>query len=843
MNIIKFRNIPIALGVFAVAMVLTIEATAQNKKNSIPAKSTATDTTKKVVDPISLTKQLTSPKPYKEIVPGTAKTINSFIKIHFVNDRYLFELSDSLFNRDLLLVTRLEKGPVDFQGPGFGYSGDETAEAVIRFERILGNKIAMRSISFTQFANDTTANGLAHSLVNNNNQLIQGIFPIKAINPANKNAVIDITDFFNGDNGIITLDGSLAKLGTANMIADKSYLDEILGFPGNIEIRAVKTYNRKPLPGLTPPPNTYEFNTSLVLLPKIPMRQRLADPRIGFFSNSYKDFDANPHGVAKTDYIWRWRMEPKPEDMARYNRGELVEPQHPIVIYIDPATPKKWVSYLIAGINDWQVAFEKAGFKNAIMGKEAPINDSTWRIQDARHNVIIYKPSEIENAAGYSVKDPRTGEILETHISWYHNVMNVLQNWYTIQAGAIDPRAQKPELDDELMGQLIRFVSSHEIGHTLGLMHNFGASSTVPVANLRNKAWVEAHGHTPSIMDYARFNYVAQPEDHISEKGIFPRIGDYDKWAIEWGYRLLPEAHSAEEERPILNKLTITKLASGKQYFYGSQVDPYDNSITALTSDPRSQNEDLGDDAMLAGMYGIKNLKRIEPNILKWTKTPNKNYDKADALYTALVNQFSLYMGHVLKNVGGMYTTPKTTEQIGSVFELEKKEKQRRAMSFLIKELFETPSWLIDDKLYLLGRSSFDQVKKVQQRVLGSLLNGGNLMKLTLQEENFPGQSYRTEEVLSDLKKGVFSELSTGKPITLYRRELQKTYVDCLVAMISKPAVGNSDATSIVKAHSRELSALIKISIQQRHIFVERAHLMDIYDRLQQALNPNKSAK
>ena len=371
----------------------------------------------------------------------------------------------------------------------------------------------------------------------------------------------------------------------------------------------------------------------MVLLPKVPMKPRYFDPRVGYFATGYTDFDANPQGIEEIRMITRWRLEPKPEDVEKYKRGELVEPQKQIVYYIDPATPRKWVPYLIQGVNDWNVAFEKAGFKNAITAKVAPVNDPTWSLEDASHSAIVYKPSDVANASGPHVHDPRSGEILESHINWYHNVMNLVRDWYFIQTAAVDPEARTLRFPDSLMGQLIRFVSSHEVGHTLGLRHNWGSSSTVPVENLRNKAWVEANGHTPSIMDYARFNYVAQPEDNISEKGLFPRIGDYDKWAIEWGYKWMPDANTPEDEVPILNKMTMEKLKD-KRYWFGTETDQ---------DDPRGQNEDLGDNAMKASAYGIKNLQRILVKLPEWTKEANKDYSSLNEMYQQLVAVWQIY--------------------------------------------------------------------------------------------------------------------------------------------------------------------------------------------------------
>ena len=465
------------------------------------------------------------------------------------------------------------------------------------------------------------------------------------------------------------------------------------------------------------------------------------------------------------------------------------------------------------------------------------MGDSTWNLEDARHSVLVYKPSDVANAMGPSVKDPRSGEILETHISWYHNVMDILYKWYFIQTGAVDPRAQKPKLDDSLMGELIRFVSSHEIGHTLGLRHNFGASSTVPVDSLRSKRWVEAHGHTPSIMDYARFNYVAQPEDHIGEKGLFPRIGDYDKWAIEWGYKWMPGAHSSDEEKVLLDKRVVEKLASGPQYYFGNELDKLN---------PRNQNEDLGDDAMKAGDYGIRNLKRIEVHLLDWTKEPSGDYEKTGQMYQELVNQYQRYMGHVIKNIGGVMNTPRSVDQPGAVFELVPRDRQRRAVAFLNEQLFQTPYWLMDQKLYGLISNDFGSVSKVQQWAIDQLLNVGRLNQLISQQAWEPARAYTPDQLLSDLEKGIFSEVLAGKNIDQYRRNLQKMYVEALIRLLdqSKGADRYNDVLSVVKVHAKQLAASMKRSGAVRlpeaikgvsEDRMARAHLEDLSERLIEA--------
>ena len=815
------------------ALAQVADASPKKKTDSLPAK---------------LPSKPDALKPYKDVITAEAKTVTGFFKVHKVDDKYYFEIPDSLAGRDILTVNRIYKSAAEYRnvflGGAMSYAGDWLSENVIRFDKAPGNKMMLKMVSYKERSNDTTENGMAQLISDNNMQPIYASLPVKAINREKAGTVIDVTDFLNTDNAVFGFMPAIRPYtGLTGMAADRSYIDTVLAFPMNIEVRTVKTFLRAAPGATSPTPFTLELNSSIVLLPAVPMKARQYDPRVGYFGlwpTDYTDFDANPQGVKKVGNIWRWRLEPKPGDMDKYLRGELVEPEKPIIIYIDPLTPKKWVPYLIAGVNDWQGAFEKAGFKNAIMAKEAPTNDSTWSIDDARHSALVYKPSDIPNASGPSVKDPRSGEILETHINWYHNVMSLLYKWYFIQAGAVDPRAQKPVFDDELMGQLIRFVSSHEIGHTLGLRHNWGASSTVPVENLRNKAWVEAHGHTPSIMDYARFNYVAQPEDGISEKGLFPRIGDYDKWAIEWGYRLVPGNKSTEDENKALNQWIVDKLKSGPQFYFGIEAVHGDPNTG---NDPRNQNEDLGDDAMLASSYGIKNLKRILPNLIKWTTVPGENYDKAGDMYKELVNQYGRYMGHVTMNIGGLFTTPKTVEQTGAVYAWVLKEKQKRAMAFLQEQLFTTPSWLVAKELYAVSSADFSQVENVQKKILLQLLDAGTLNKLTAAEASEGSKTYTSSEMLHDLMKGLFSELPAHRSITLNRRNLQKSFVQKLLVLIQpgKEGISNeNDAVSVLRSQARELMSMTRLARATAPDTSSRIHLDDLYHRLFDALKPKE---
>jgi Met-zincin/Domain of unknown function (DUF5117)/Domain of unknown function (DUF5118) len=804
----------------------------------------------------------TGPKAYKEVITAKAVTTKGLFWVHKVEDRYFIEVPDTLLLRDMLVVNRISKAPAGLRAGGsfFGYAGDQIGQNVIRFEKGPNNKVFLRTISYAEYAKDSTS-PMFTTVSNSNVQPIAQSFDVKAFGKDSASVVLDITDFISGDNDVLHFSSSLkSSLRLAALQADKSYVVSVKTFPINVEIRAIKTYARgaapSGLPGGGPSMGgagggnmTMELNSSIVILPKVPMQPRYYDARVGYFAVGYTDFDANPQGVKSLSLIKRWRLEPKPQDLEKYKKGELVEPAKPIIFYIDPATPEKWIPYLMQGVDDWKDAFEKAGFKNAIMAKRAPSRqeDSTWSLDDARNSAIVYKPSDIPNASGPSISDPRSGEIMESHINWYHNVMALLRNWYMIQCGPLDTRAQQMVFPDSLMGQLIRFVSSHEVGHTLGLRHNYGSSSSVPVENLRNKAWVEANGHTPSIMDYARFNYVAQPEDGISEKGLFPRIGDYDNWAIEWGYKLFPQFNSADQEQTMLNRWVIEKLKDNRLWF-GTETNP---------DDPRSQSEQVGDDPMKGSAYGIKNLQRIVPNLLQWTKEPNEDFEGLRTIYQEVVGQFSRYNGHVAKFVGGIMETPKTQEQSGPVYELVSKAKQKEAVAFLNKQLFATPTWLIDQQIFdRTGQSGLVIVGNLQDNILNRLLGARNLNKLIEAEAVAGNKAYSALELLSDLKSGIWSELTTKKAIDAFRRNLQKSYVNTMINLlnpaapaasafgpgitisVSATASDKSDLKSIVRAHLQSLRVELNAAQVLYADRMSKYHLQDLNFRIDKALNP-----
>lgn len=738
-------------------------------------------------------------KPYAQVITPKAKSSFGFLTVHKVDNNYFFEIPDSMLNRDILIVNRISKAPTSRQKSRVGYPGDILGSKVIRFENKDNKRILVREYSYRERSENK--DGMFQSVRNSNTQPIVANFGIETIkkDSLTRNYVINVSVFLQKENPLFSFDAdSKEYIGLLNMVGEGTYIDTLKAFPKNIEISTTVTYQSKKgmsnvgflETGSPRIPLTYELNSSMVLLPEVPMKARLFDPRVGYFTVGYTDFDSNPQGIEYKKLITRWRLEPK--DEAAYLRGELVEPKKPITIYIDPATPKKWVPYLIQGVNDWQVAFEKAGFKNAIYALEAPTDDPSWSLEDARHSAIVYKPSDIPNASGPHINDPRTGEILETHINWYHNVMSLLRDWYMIQAGTIDEAARKMQLDDELMGQLIRFVSSHEVGHTLGLRHNFGSSHTVPVEKLRDKAWVEANGHTPSIMDYARFNYVAQPEDGITRAGIFPRIGIYDKWSIEWGYRWLPQFQTPEDEVAFSNQSIIEKQKTDVRYTFGTESDP---------NDPRNQSEDLGDDSMLASLYGIKNLKRIVPQILTWSYEPNKSYAGAGEIYSGVVSQFNRYLGHVTKNVAGIYSNSITVEQTDEIArEFVPANIQKRAIAFLNEQLFTTPEWLIDRQLMEKAKIlPVNVICSLQSGVLARLINKNTLDKMSENEILNGKKAYTSAQMFNDLKKVIWSNLGQSD---IYKRNMQKAYVENLINLLDKKGNADKNASGKRPAYS-----------------------------------------
>jgi len=791
------------------------------------------------------------PKAFSEIITKKAISQKGVFTVHFQDDKYFFEIPDNLLGRELIAVTRFTK----VASGAAKYGGEVANEQTLQFEKGPGQRIFMRVVTLINTADSTQT--IAKAVKNSNLDPIVAAFDIKAYGKDSTSSVIEVTDFFKGDNQAVSLSSSAKRtFSLSGLASDRSYIESIKTYPKNIEVKTVKTYSASaggagPTalpggPGIPAAQNagaiTLELNTSILLLPKEPMNRRLFDSRVGFFADNFTVYSDDQQKVDEQTFAVRYKLEPKPEDMEKYKQGILVEPVKPIVYYIDPATPKKWVPYLIAGVNDWNVAFEKAGWKNAISGKEWP-NDSTMSLEDARFSVIRYFASDIENAYGPQVHDPRSGEILESHIGWYHNVMNLVHDWFMIQTAAVDSNARKMKFDDDLMGNLIRFVSSHEVGHTLGLRHNMGSSSKTPVEKLRDKKWVEANGHTASIMDYARFNYVAQPEDNINEMGLFPHIGDYDKWAIQWGYTYTGLS-DVEADKKLNNKWIVENLKKNPRVWFGGE---------GRNDDPRAQTEDLSDNAVVASEYGIKNLKRILAGLPAWTKEEADRYQNLSEIYLQLMGQFNRYMGHVTKNIGGVYETFKSVEEQGDVYSPTPVAMQKAAMAFLQTQLFTTPKWLLDYSILnkITNPVANERVQSIQTNTLKSLLDKGRLLRLNTSYTRFGNASYALHDMMEDTRKGLFSELTTQKATDVFRRNLQKTYVGQLEDLINPPTmslsiatpfraapvdVENTDVVSEAKAQLKKLAANLKASSSADA--ATQSHYDDLQDRIKKALDP-----
>ncbi len=819
---------------------VAISACSTKKKAKMPAASVSAQASKPAGGAPGAKKE--GMKPYKEIITSKAKTDKGLFNVHKVDDKYYYEIPDSLFGREMLAVTRYAKVPAE-DGT---YGGEELNEQVWIWEK-RDNQVMIRVPSYTNIAAE--GSDMYESVRNSNLSPILASFDIKSLSKDSSGVVIDVTDFFSKDVQALGLNQRTKTNFKITRLDDtRSYIDTIKSFPINVEARTVKTYSAGNPPGDGSLGSvTVELNTSMVLLPKTPMEPRLYDDRVGFFSRRQTDYGLDAQKATVTRYVARWRLEPK--DPAAYARGELVEPKQQIVYYIDPATPKKWRPYLIAGVKDWNAAFEAAGFKNAITCLEPPTDDPDWSPEDARYSVIRYFASNISNAYGPHVSDPRSGEIMEADIGWYHNVMNLVRNWFFVQTAAVNPDARMPKFKDEVMGQLIRFVSSHEVGHTLGLAHNFGSSVAYPVDSLRSVTFTHKMGGTaPSIMDYARFNYVAQPED----KGVllYPGIGPYDKWAMKWGYTYFPNK-TMEEDAAILNKWTVER-AGNPLYFYGKQ--------TGNPIDPRSQSEDLGDDAIKASSYGIANLKRILPNIEKWTYEEGKPYDNLEELYGEVMGQFNRYMGHVRASIGGIYENDKTYDQKGAVYTHVPKSKQKASMKFIIDQAFVTPKWMFNslEMEKFDNAAMVDRIRRMQAGVLSGILDFGRLARVIDNSAKNGKNAYGIDEVFSDLHKGIFTELSSGANIDVYRRNLQRAYIERLAYLMTEEqrvpqgipaeyipqivgtriAASQSDIRPMARLELTNLQTAIKRALPRYSNTIIKAHLVDALARIDLILNP-----
>ncbi len=675
--------------------------------------------------------------------------------------------------------------------------------------------------------------------------------------------VVEVSRLFTSD---VNEFSARQRLGASGVDATRSFVEHIHPFPDNIEAEVTMTYTNQGGRGaaagggrgggglgggsMRGSSATVALHHSMVRLPEKPMTPRLFDERVGYFTTNTMDYSRNEYSTKETRYIARWRLEKKDPNAA------VSEPVKPIVYYIDAATPSKWVPWLIKGVQDWNVAFEAAGFKNAIIGKLAPTpeQDPEWSPEDIRHSVIRWLPSTVENASGPHISDPRTGEILNADIQFYHNVMTLARDWYFVQVGPLDPRAQKLPLPDDLMGRLLEYVVAHEVGHTLGFQHNMKASSEYPADKIHDKAFVHQMGHTPSIMDYSRFNYVAQPEDGIAVEDLIPRIGPYDIWATHWGYSPIPGIKTADDEKATLNKWS--REQDDKPYLRFS-------TANAAGSDPGDETEAVGDaDAVKSTALGMKNLQRVAKMLMSATAYKDgETYEDLAEVYGRMLSQWQTEMSHVTQVVGGFNSQEKVVGQEGRIFALVPKIKQEEAVKYLVDNAFMTPLWVLDPEILrrIEAVGAIDRIHNAQRGVMNNLLNSARFSRLIEQEAIDGTAAYAPTEFLATVRKGVWKELDAPQvKVDAYRRSLQHTYLDLVNAKINPPvaaaaaafpapeggrggrggAAPSQDEKPMYRAELRALATSVNAAITKAADHETKAHLEGVRDEITKILDP-----
>ncbi|OUS02894.1 zinc-dependent metalloprotease [Flavobacteriales bacterium 33_180_T64] len=775
-------------------------------------------------------------KDYDKVITKDAITDDGLFKVHKVGAKYFFEIPNDHLGKDMLLVSRIAKLPSNLGG-GYINAGSKMAERLIAWERF-DDKILIKERSYNAVADEELP--ISISVKSNNYEPTLYAFDIAAFSKDSTAIVVDVTKFYSTD--VKAISGLSGRLRTTykvrNLDGSRSFINGMKSFPQNIEVVQDMTYNA------SAPPSTrsaetisLQMNQSMILLPETPMEPRFSDDRVGWFSFSQVDYGSDKLKADRKTYIRRWRLEPK--DPEAYARGELVEPVKPIVYYLDPATPESLRKYIKEGIELWQGPFESAGFKNAIIAKYPPTKeeDPDFSPEDIRYSVVRYVASETRNAMGPSVSDPRSGEIIESDIIWYHNHLRSYRNRYLLETGAANPSARTLDTPAEDIGEMMKMVIAHEVGHALGLPHNMSASKAYDVESYRNGAFTQEFGIASTIMDYARYNYIAQPGD---ENIRFVRqIGPYDHYAINWGYRAIPGADSAEEERQTLDQWIMEK-ASDSRYAFGRQSSRFD---------PNSQTEDIGNDAIKASDYALKNLEYVTAHLPEWTSSQTNNYDDLEELYGELLGCYNRYIGHVLKNVGGVEEHLITPSQGGIAYQAVPKQKQQESMQWLHKNAFTTPMWLVDKTmLQNIDYAGYtERFRRLQSRYLNGLLSFERLGRL-IDHEALDNTNYSALSMMKALRKGVWSEANITKNVDVYRRNLQRAYVDRMAYLMTEDLdprrarqyynVSQSDIRALVRGELNILKRQVAAAGTRGVNTVTKYHYRDIVKRIEEILDP-----
>ncbi|SDS20934.1 protein of unknown function [Polaribacter sp. KT25b] len=796
-----------------IAFTIPSQINAQRKKSKKDIKTETTVTSKKSKTP-----------KYTDFVTSKTKTDDGVFKVHETNDKFMYEIPKSYFGKEMLLVTRIKELPAGLGG-GYVNAGSKINTQVIVWQQFK-NKILLKVKSYNAIANDSLP--IYKSVTANNLEPVIYAFDIKIQNTDSTAVLIDVSNFFSSDVKAITglPDSFRKRYKVKRLDASRSFINSIKSYPKNIEVIQDFTFDAD-----EPPSNSstktisLRINQSMILLPEDKMMPRVYDKRVGYFSLGNVDYSSEALKADDKRYIKRWRLEPK--DLAAYNRGELVEPIKPIVYYLDPATPDKLKKYIKQGVDDWQKVFETAGFKNAIMAKYAPTKeeDPEFSMEDIRYSAIRYVASTTRNATGPSVADPRTGEIIESDIIWYHNHLRSYRNRYLLETGAANPSARTLDTPAEEIGEMMRMVISHEVGHALGLPHNMAASFAYPVDSLRSGSFTQKMGVAATIMDYARYNYVAQPGDKNIR--FIRQLGPYDHYSINWGYRKIPNIKNPEQEIITLDSWIEEKIDNPIYRFGGARFDP------------SSQTEGIGNDQVKASTYGIKNLKIVAENLPNWTSDKTNNYEDLSELYGELLSVWSRYAGHVSGNIGGVYEFNKKPNQTGNIYVPVTKEKQKESIAWLHKNVFKTQDWLLDKKILSNYKEDgyTDLISNLQKRQLNSILRISTLKRM-IDTEIIEDNYYAASDMIRDLRTGIFIEANYTRNVDLFRRNLQKYFIDKLGSLLTSEEAKNTDITSIIRGELEMMNFQLTIAKNRSINRMTKYHYRDCLTIIKQLLNP-----